>query len=49
WQLIENERVKQGLKSLKDEGREPVHIATAAGAGYNLGTNDPEMIEIINI
>jgi len=45
--LIEHERKDRGLPSLKDAGRAPVHIATAARKG--LGTDDLENIEHINL
>jgi len=49
WQIIENERKKAGLPSLKQEEREPTYIATAADTRHRLGTNDPRNIEIIRI
>jgi uncharacterized protein (DUF362 family) len=49
WQLIEAERLKQNLKSLKASGREPTYIATAADANHRLGTNDPGNMEVITI
>ena len=49
WQIIENERKIRGLKSLKEVGREPIYIATAADSKHNLGTNDPNKIEVIKI
>jgi hypothetical protein len=38
-----------GIKSLKELGREPTYIATAANPKHGLGTNDPNKIEIIKI
>ena len=42
-----------GMKILEDHGCPTVgdahHIASAAGEPYNLGTNDPELIELITI
>lgn len=47
WQIIEKKRKEMGLKSLKAAGREPTYIATAADKKHNLGTNNPEKIEIV--
>jgi uncharacterized protein (DUF362 family) len=47
WQIIEQERKKRGFKSLKDVGREPKYIYTAADAEHHLGTCDPEKIELV--
>jgi uncharacterized protein (DUF362 family) len=49
WQIIEEERKNRGLKSLKEIGREPVYISTAANSSHNLGTNDPNKIELIKV
>jgi hypothetical protein len=49
WQIIEQERKIRGLKSLKDVGREPKYIATAANREHLLGTNNPELIEVIHV
>lgn len=49
WQIIEEQRLLKGIKSLKATGREPTYIATAADSDHNLGINDPERIDIINI
>ena len=49
WQIIENERKKRGLKSLKEIGREPTYIATAAESNHKLGTNDPKNIEVMRV
>lgn len=45
WQIIEEKRKIEAVKSLKQAGREPTYIATAASHG--LGTNQPEQIELI--
>jgi uncharacterized protein (DUF362 family) len=45
--IIENQRAKNGLPTLKDVGRPPVHIQTAAQRG--LGTVDMQKIEKIVI
>jgi uncharacterized protein (DUF362 family) len=49
WQLIEKKRAEKGMKSLKDVGRAPTYIATAADAQHRLGTNDPAQIERVEI
>lgn len=49
WQIIEKERKKRGLKSLKEAGREPIYISTAADSNHNLGTNDPNKIKVIKV
>jgi len=49
WQIIEKERKNRGLKSLKEVGREPTYIATAADSKHKLGINDPENIEVIKV
>jgi len=45
--LIEEHRRERGLPSLRDAGRNPVHIATAAQRG--LGVDDPARIEVVSI
>jgi len=45
WRLIERLRSKKGLPSLKEEGREPVFLATAQKLG--LGRADSDSIEVI--
>jgi len=45
--LIEENRKEKNLPSLKEAGREPLHIATAARKG--LGTDDPASIEFVNL
>jgi uncharacterized protein (DUF362 family) len=49
WQIIEAERQRRGFKSLKDAGREPVYILTAADAAHRLGNAAPEKIQPIDI
>jgi len=49
WQIIEEKRKKEGLPSLKQEGREPTYINIAANPEHRLGTNDPTRIAIENI
>jgi uncharacterized protein (DUF362 family) len=43
--LIEDERRKRGLPTLKDAARDPIHIATAARKG--LGTDSLNSIELV--
>ncbi|HNT33880.1 MAG TPA: DUF362 domain-containing protein [bacterium] len=45
--LIENKRKESGLPSLKEEGREPRYIQTAATRG--LGVGDSSRIEVVRV
>lgn len=45
--LIEEKRKENGLSPLKEVGREPLHIATAAKKG--LGTDSLDKIEFVNL
>ena len=49
WRIIERKRAEKGMKSLKDSGREPRYIATAADRAHRLGTNDPKLIEPLEV
>ena len=49
WQIIEKKRAAMDLKSLKQSGREPTYINTAADADHLLGSNDPRRVELVNI
>jgi uncharacterized protein (DUF362 family) len=49
WQIIERKRAEKGLKTLEAEGRAPHYIATAADAGHQLGTNDPDRITVAEV
>ena len=49
WQIIEKKRAEKGMKSLKEVGRAPTYIATAADAQHRLGTNDPGRIECVEV
>lgn len=49
WDIIEKKRAENGLKSLTDAGRPPRYIATAADAQHRLGTNDPKMIQRVQV
>jgi len=44
WLIIEQKRKAESLKSLRDVGREPKYIATAADDNHRLGINNPEKI-----
>ena len=48
-QLLDRKRVEEGLPLLKDDGREPLYIATAADAAHRLGTNDPNRIQRLEV
>ena len=48
-QIIDQQRLKNGFKSLKETGREPYYIFTASDNQHKLGTSDPEKIQIINV
>jgi len=49
WQIIERQRAEKGLPSLKAAKREPAYIARAADAQHALGTNDPALIERVEV
>ena len=49
WQLIEQKRAAEGMKSLAALSRAPKYIATAADAEHRLGTDDPRQIERVEI
>lgn len=49
WQMIEKKRAEAGMKSLEAAGRPPRYIAVAADAQHNLGTNDPEKMNVIEV
>jgi uncharacterized protein (DUF362 family) len=49
WQIIEAERLKNNFKPLKDVGRQPTYIATAADRNHQLGTNDPDRMEVVRV
>lgn len=48
-QLLDRKRVEEGLPTLKNDGREPLYIATAADAAHRLGTNDPRRIQRMEV
>ncbi|MCK5558077.1 MAG: DUF362 domain-containing protein [Candidatus Hydrogenedentes bacterium] len=45
--IVEAKRVEEGKPSLKDAGREPTHIHTAARLG--LGRDEPDKIDVIEV
>jgi uncharacterized protein (DUF362 family) len=49
WQIIESERQKNKLKSLKEDNRYPSYITTAADTKHRLGTTNPDHIKIIKV
>ena len=49
WQLIEKKRAEEDMKSLRELGRNPTYISTAADKNHNLGTNDPARIEVVEV
>lgn len=49
WQIIEAKRAEKGMKPLRDLRREPAYIARAADSQHRLGTNDPKLIERVEI
>jgi uncharacterized protein (DUF362 family) len=49
WQILEQKRAEKGMKSLKELGRAPAYIATAADRQHQLGTNDPKQIVRVEI
>lgn len=49
WQLLERKRAEVGMPTLEAAGRLPRYIATAADATHNLGFNNPEHINLVEI
>jgi uncharacterized protein (DUF362 family) len=49
WQMIEKKRTEAGMQSLEAAGRQPHYIATAADAKHNLGVNDPQRIQLVEV
>jgi uncharacterized protein (DUF362 family) len=47
WQILERKRAEKGMKPLRELHREPLYIATAADARHRLGTNDPNLIDVV--
>jgi uncharacterized protein (DUF362 family) len=49
WRIIEQKRAEKGVEPLRDVKREPAYIARAADPQHRLGTNDPNLIEKVEI
>jgi len=49
WKIIEDQRAQHGFPSLKEAGREPTYIQTAADAEHRLGESDLNKIQLIEI
>jgi hypothetical protein len=49
WQIIEAKRKEMGVPSLRELGREPTYIATAADPNHRLGNSEPSRIEIVEL
>jgi uncharacterized protein (DUF362 family) len=49
WELVDKTRKEKGLKSLKDAGREPAYIATAADLGLGVGDRSKLVIKDVTI
>ncbi|MGO9096450.1 MAG: DUF362 domain-containing protein [Bryobacteraceae bacterium] len=49
WQILEHKRAEMGHKSLRESGRPPQYIATAADAAHRIGTNDPARIDRVEL
>ncbi len=47
--IIEQKRAEYSLPSLAEAGRHPNYISIAADATHQLGTNNPEQIELVHI
>jgi uncharacterized protein (DUF362 family) len=47
WLMIEKKRAEMGLQTLAAVGRPTTFLTTAAEAKYNLGTNDPNRIQLV--
>ncbi|MBD3288496.1 DUF362 domain-containing protein [candidate division KSB1 bacterium] len=49
WNIIDGKRAEKGMPSLKEAGREPTYIRTAADADHKLGICEPNAIDLIEI
>ncbi|MEE4310611.1 MAG: DUF362 domain-containing protein [candidate division KSB1 bacterium] len=49
WKIIEDKRKENGLASLKEAGREPTYIHTAADPLHSLGIHDLSKIDLISV
>ena len=48
WQIIEKKRKENNIITLKEAGREPAYIFTAADENHKLGYAKEEMIEVVS-
>ncbi len=49
WQILARKRAEKGMKPLRELHREPAYIATAADSAHKLGTNDPKLIDLVEV
>ena len=49
WQIIERKRAEVGMPTLETSGRPPRYIATAADQAHQLGFNDPQRINLMEV
>jgi hypothetical protein len=49
WQILERKRAEVGMPTFEAAGRLPRYIATAADAQHNLGVNDPQRIQLMEV
>lgn len=49
WKIIETKRKENGLPTLKEAGREPTYIATAADINHQLGVNNLDKVKLIRV
>ncbi len=49
WDIIEKKRKEMGLPILKQVGREPTYIVTAADEKHRLGSNDLNKINLVRV
>ena len=47
WQIIERKRAEKGLEPLSRVKRAPVYLSTAADSRHQLGTCDPNKIQLV--
>ena len=47
--IIETKRKENGLPTLKEAGREPTYIATAADVNHQLGVNNLDKVKLIRV
>ena len=49
WQMLDASARRSGLPTLEAAGRPPRYIDTAADATHNLGVNDPQRIQLVEV